>query len=49
VIVLPAGRALLLMMLFPRSEALTVDNKEVLFELTGDRGAVEVQSKEDGL
>jgi hypothetical protein len=43
VIVLPAGRGLLLMMLFHRSEALTVDDKEVLFELKDE--TIEVESR----
>ena len=45
VIVLPAGRALLLMMLFVRSEALTVDDREVVFELTDE--TMEVESRFD--
>ena len=43
VVVLPAGRALLLMILFPRSDTMTVDDKEVLFELMDE--AIEVEAR----
>jgi hypothetical protein len=43
VVVLPAGRVLLLIVLFPRSEALTLDDHELLFQLTDE--TVEIASR----
>jgi hypothetical protein len=43
VMVLPAGRVLLLIVLFPRSEAVTLDDRQLLFQLTDDM--IEVESR----
>jgi hypothetical protein len=45
VVALPAGQALLLMIFFPRTEALALDDKEVSFESAD--GTIEVRSKFD--
>lgn len=42
VVALPAGQSLLLIVFFPRSEALSVEDEKVLFESTG--GAIELKA-----